>query len=470
MTAGVDTAALTRFRGVLGERFGWAFPDADDEHLGRVLRRRAAHRGISHREYLGALATGRPAGELDALAEELTITETYFYRHAEQFEALATEVLPDRVRARAQSGLRTLRLLSVGCSSGEEAYTLAMVARAAVPGADWHVTVLGVDANPAMLRRAAAARYSPWSLRETPAAVRRRWFHPRDGLFEVDDRIRADVRFRPHNVVQDDAVLWQPGQYDVIFCRNLLMYLAPDAARALVTRMTRALADGGGLFLGHTDTLGSRPDGLQPRHCRASVHYRRTGGPAAAVPPHPRADDPAPQEPPPAPPTRPAPPPDEQLRRRVLDLLRDERFADALTLVETQPAKGLLHSVVLALTGRLDEAQARCRHLLETDGLDPDAHHLLGVCLEAQGTPDAAVAEYRLAAYLDPAFAMPRLRLGLLARRRGDDAVAATELENARTLLRHETDERILVFGGGFGRIALSTLCGTELERCGSRR
>ncbi len=469
MTAEADTSALTRFRGVLGEHFGWAFPDAADDHLGRVLRRRAAHRGLGPREYLRALAAGRVAGELDALAEELTITETYFYRHAEQFEALATDVLPDRVRARAESGQRTLRLLSVGCSSGEEAYTLAIVARAAVPGADWHVGVLGLDANPAMLRRAATARYSPWALRETPAAVRRRWFHARDGLFELDDRIRADVRFRPHNVAEDDAALWQPGQYDVIFCRNLLMYLTPDVARTLVARMTRALAAGGGLFLGHTDTLGSRPDGLQPRHCRASVHYRRTDGAAATAPPHPRPDEPAR----PAPPTaaaRPAPTPDEQLRRRVLDLLRDERFADALSVVEEQPVKGLLHAVVLALTGRLDEAQVRCRHLLETDGLDPDAHHLLGVCLEAQGTPDAAVAEYRLAAYLDPAFAMPRLRLGLLARRRGDDAVAATELENARTLLRHETDERILVFGGGFSRMALSTLCRTELERCGSRR
>ncbi|GAA0807714.1 CheR family methyltransferase [Spirilliplanes yamanashiensis] len=460
--AAAEAAALTRFRSVLVDRFGWSNADTDDDQLARVLRRRAAHHGLHQRDYLRLLGTGEPAGELDTLAEELTITETYFFRHAEQFDALATDVLAERIRLRAAAGQEELRMLSVGCSSGEEPYTLAIVARGVAPGPGWHISVLGVDANPAMLRRAAAARYSSWALRETPADVRRRWFRPRDGLFEVDDRIRADVRFQAYNVVADDPALFGAGRYDAIFCRNLLMYLTPEAAGRLVRRMTDALAPGGGLFLGHTDTLGSRPPGLQPRHRNASTHYRRV-----------RGDDGAPPAPPqPREIAAPPPPPGRGVRERVLDLLRDERFGDAQQLLadEAGPGDELLHAVVLALTGRLDEAERRCREILDADGLSPDAHHLLGVCLEAHGTPDAAVAQYRLAAYLDPAFAMPRLRLGLLARRRGDDAVARTELENARTLLRHETDERILVFGGGFGRLALSTLCRTELDQCGSAR
>lgn len=466
--AAVEAAELARFRGVLSDRFGWGFCNSHDDHLSRVLRRRSAHRGLNHREYLQGLAQpeAKKNGELDALAEELTITETYFFRHAEQFGALATDVLPDRIRAHTETGRQVLRLLSVGCSSGEEPYTLAIVARDTVPGPDWHVTVLGVDANPAMLRRAAAARYSSWALRETPADVRRKWFRPRDNLYEVDERIRADVQFRAYNVVEDDAGLWHPGQYDAIFCRNLLMYLTPDVARRLTERMTAALAPGGGLFLGHTDTLGHRPEGLQLRQFQSSAHYRRPAGQGYTVPPH--------RQPPAVTPCSVgAPPPQARpIRDRVLDLLREERFTDAHTLLEGAAGRDekLLHAVVLALTDRLADAEHRCRQLLEADGLDADAHHLLGVCLEAQSAPDSAVAQYRLAAYLDPAFAMPRLRLGLLARRRGEDAVAITELENARGLLRHESDERILLFGGGFGRIALSTLCRTELDRCGIRR
>ncbi len=472
MSADVSETELTRFRGALADMFGWSFADADTGHLAQVLRRRAGHHGIDVRHYLSRLGSTRgTGGERDALAEELTITETYFFRHREQFDALARLVLPERIRVRGEAGQRVLRMLSVGCSSGEEPYTLAIVGRQTVPDPSWQVSVTGIDANPAMLRRAAAARYSPWSLRETPEPERRRWFRQADGQQAVDPEIRRAVRFQLHNVVDDDPVLWHHGQYDAVFCRNLLMYLNPTAATTLVGRMTRALAPGGGLFLGHTDTLGSRPHGLDPRHTAASVHYVRCPDPALTVPP---VAAPAPV--PVATGRIGTPPPartGDDVRDRVVRLLRDERYADAVAVLEAaprRPADELLYGVTLAHAGQLDAAALVCRRLLDVDGLIADVHHLLGVCLEGPGELDAAIGHYRLAAYLDPAFAMPRLRIGLLARRRGEHDVAATELERAGGLLRHETDERILFFGGGFGRVALSTLCRTELEQCGSVR
>jgi chemotaxis protein methyltransferase CheR len=135
-----------------------------------------------------------------------------------------------------------------------------------------------------------------------------------------------------------------------------------------------------------------------------------------------------------------------------------------------QPGDLLLHGVLLAQAGRLDEAEIRCRRLLDTDGLYADAHQLLAVCLEDGAAVDVAIGHYRLAAYLDPAFAMPRLRLGLLLRRRGDHREAGAELERALRLLREERDERITLFGGGFGRIPLTALCRSELDACRVRR
>jgi chemotaxis protein methyltransferase CheR len=111
-----------------------------------------------------------------------------------------------------------------------------------------------------------------------------------------------------------------------------------------------------------------------------------------------------------------------------------------------------------------------CRRLLDVDGLYADAHHQLAVCLEGGAAVDVAIGHYRLAAYLDPDFAMPRLRLGLLARRRGENRIALPELDRALGLLRRERDERIALFGGGFGRIALTTLCRAELDACGAYR
>jgi chemotaxis protein methyltransferase CheR len=459
-----DAGHLVRFRALLATRMGWTFADTDLPHLAGELDRRAGARGMDPGAYLDRLGAGGWREEISTIAEDLTITETYFFRHAEQFRALAEVALPERVAARTEH--RTLRLLSVGASSGEEAYTLAIVARRAVTAPDWIVSVLGLDANPAVLRRAGEARYSNWSLRETPDEVRQRWFRPVDGGHEVVPEIRSTVRFRQYNVADEDAALWRPDLYDVIFCRNLLMYLTPATAAALVGRMTRALAPGGYLFLGHTDSLGRDPEGLEQRHSHGAFYYRRRVT-VTARPGPPAEPVRAPAPPPPA--------PRVDVAERILALLHAERFAEALELAEAAPAAHpdqrdlLLYGVLLAHSGRLADAEIAARRLLDDDGLNADAHHLLGVCLEGGAAVDVAIGHYRLAAYLDPAFAMPRLRLGLLARRRGDRAAAVVELDRAAYLLRGERDDRLAMFGGGFGRIALSTLCRTELAAAGGR-
>ncbi|HET9517273.1 MAG TPA: CheR family methyltransferase [Actinoplanes sp.] len=483
MSVDVADAAVARFRELLADRLGWTFVDSDTPQLAQVLRRRAAGHGLNDIGYLRRIGAGTTPEELAGLAQDLAITETYFFRHGEQFRALAEEALPARIRDRAPD--RELRMLSVGCSSGEEAYTLAIVGLQARPDPRWRVHVLGLDANPSVLRRAEAGRYSTWSLRQTPPQLRSRWFRERDGVFEPVAELRDAVSFRHHNVADDDAAIWQEQQYDVILCRNLLMYLTPTAAQTLIHRITRALAPGGYLFLGHTDTLGSRPVGLQALHSNDAFYYCRppTGAhPAEPVGTHrpalrsrsDRTVDPAATRPDPSTPgpARPGGP----LREQALSLLREERFTEALAVVEAAlpseptPAELLLHGVLLAQAGRVDDAEIVARRVLDVNGLHADAHHLLGVCLEDSAAAAVAVGHYRLAAHLDPHFAMPRLRLGLLARRRGDLAAAGVELERARTLLRTEDQERITLFGGGFGRISLAALCRAEIEAVGAAR
>ncbi|WP_433718377.1 CheR family methyltransferase [Actinoplanes sp. CA-051413] len=463
------SAEVTMFRGLLATKLGWTFDDNDTSQLAEVLGKRSETHGLSRSRYLGRLAREDWDDELTTLAEDLTINETYFYRHGEQFRVLAEVALPERIEARSTQ--RVLRMLSVGCSSGEEAYTMAIVARETQPGPDWIISVQGLDANPAVLHRARTGRYSAWSLRETPDAVRQRYFHANDGDFELDAGIRSAVRFQQYNVATDDEVLWRPDQYDVVFCRNLLMYLTPQVQESLIQRMTRALSPGGYLFLGHTDSLGSRPDGLEPQHTHHTFYYRRlqrSVSSAGAVPAF-------------AAPARghvpvPPGPVESSVHDRAMRLLLDERFTEALRLIEAEPTDGraprdvLLHGVLLAHAGRLEEAEMLCRRLLDVDGLYADAHHQLAVCLEGGAAVDVAIGHYRLAAYLDPDFAMPRLRLGLLARRRGENRIAMPELDRALGLLRRERDERIALFGGGFGRIALTTLCRAELDACGAYR
>jgi chemotaxis protein methyltransferase CheR len=161
-------------------------------------------------------------------------------------------------------------------------------------------------------------------------------------------------------------------------------------------------------------------------------------------------------------------------RRDVLQLIREERFTDALAAlhglpqsVAPDPEALLLRAVVLTNAGRFREAEDACRELLAVDALSAGANYLSALCRERAGDLAGAINRDQTASYLAPAFAMPRVHLGLLERRSGRMDRARAELRQALALLPAEDESRILLFGGGFGRDALIVLCRAELRRCG---
>jgi chemotaxis protein methyltransferase CheR len=163
--------------------------------------------------------------------------------------------------------------------------------------------------------------------------------------------------------------------------------------------------------------------------------------------------------------------------RAVLDGLAAERFVEGIEILERLPAArarepdaALLRAVLLVHTGRLSEAEALCQCLLARDALCANACYVLALCREAAGDASGAVEHDRVAASLDPAFAMPRLHLGLMARRAGDRSGARRELEKAADLLVREDPSRVLLFGGGFGKDGLIALCRAETIGANAKR
>ncbi len=134
---------------------------------------------------------------------------------------------------------------------------------------------------------------------------------------------------------------------------------------------------------------------------------------------------------------------------------------------QADPDALLLHAVLLTSCGKLEEAERLCARLLEMDDLNAGAHYLVALCREHAGDPTGAREHDEAAAYIDPAFAMPRLHMGLLAKRAGDLASARRALGEAEVLLQREDPSRILLFGGGFRREGLIQLCRAELRACG---
>jgi chemotaxis protein methyltransferase CheR len=496
MSGAPGVVEVERFRAAVVRRLGLQFDDGKLEFLAEVLQRRMSARRAG--DYLSALEEASSADEIGALARELTVGETYFFRNNEQFRALVEAALPELMRDQQQPGI--LRFLSAGCASGEEAYSIAIVTQDAMRDASWGATIQGVDVNPAALERAKRARYSTWALRETSPGVREKWFRAEGRDWALIEAARAAVRFEQRNLAVEDGELWRPAAYDVIFCRNVMMYFAPDTMRAVVARLTHSLAPGGFLFLGHAETLRGLSDDFHLRHTHETFYYQRkpfgARGVASAAPdaaPAIAAPDPVASDAwvdairkaservatlIPSPDARARMRPAAQQnwdRRETIDLLRRERFAEALDCVQRDPRpepesdsdKLLIEATLLAHAGRIDAAEEACHRLLSIDELNAGAHYALALCREQAGDRAAAADHDRIAIYLDSGFAMPRLHLGLMARRAGDHDSARRELGRAQVLLKQEDASRLLLFGGGFKRNALMALCESALRACG---
>ncbi|MDP3217502.1 MAG: CheR family methyltransferase, partial [Deltaproteobacteria bacterium] len=462
--------------------------------LSETLGRRARARGLAPGAYVRDLvARGAAHPEWREVTQELTICETYFFRHAEQLRAFVGVALPERLRARA--GPRDLRILSAGCASGEEPYTLAILLRE--HGVDAGPAIRGVDLNRAMLERARRARYSAWALREAPEAMRRRWFAEEGRDAVLDPSIRAMVSFEERNLAAEEPSLWAPELYDVIFCRNVLMYFSPERAREALARITASLAPGAYLFLGHAESLRGLTDDYLLRSAFGTFFYQRRGGAEperraeALLPPLPWRASPlaadggwfeairgaseriqALSDPPGV--TARGDAPAELDLRPVVALLERERYAEALDALDALapeaahgPDARLLRAVLLTHVGRPAEAEALCREILALDERGAGARHVMALCREHVGDLRGAMEHDLVAAHLDPTFAMPRLHLGLMGRRAGERSAAARDLEQALGLLAREDDGRLALFGGGFTRDGLIALCRSELARLG---
>lgn len=447
-----DPALLQRFRAVLGHRLGLHFEDHHDSWLSDTLRKLAAP--ADPEQLLDEIERRPDRSRLDQLASALTVGETFFFRHAEQFDALRLTVLP--AWQRQVPAPRRLRALSAGCASGEEAYTLAITLQRAglsALGIDWQV--MGFDLNPAAVARAVAARYGAWSLRATPPGWRDLWFRQDGDAVTPLASLRERVRFEQRHIAQPDPAFWTPGAFDVIFCRNMLMYLDGAALAQAVRHLMLSLAPGGALFVGHAETLRDLAPELELRHADGCFFYQRRP-PAGAA----RAGWPFDGE-------ALAHPPGVRSPDSLVGMTAPSLLPSSAAAPGTQPQTQLIDEALLLIeAGQVDDGLRACARLMDapaTPARQAEIFFLQALALEERGELPAAEWNHQRAAARDAGFAMPHLRLGLLAQRRGEIVAARRELRRALELLDGESSERVRRFGGGFERDALRRLCQTRI-------
>jgi chemotaxis protein methyltransferase CheR len=218
------------------------------------------------------------AAELQLAIDLLTTNETYFYREPLQLDALAREILPDLARTRAAE--RTLRILSAGCSTGEEAYTVAVLVKDSRLFEGWQVEIVGCDISSRCIEHARAGLYGEHAFRTPEAEPMRRWFHLRGGKWAIDDSIRRMVRFGRENLL-DGRALSGLSRLDVLVCRNVMIYFDVAARRQVLRSFHERMRDGGWLLLGHSESLLNLTADFEIVHLKADLVYRKPPRPAS---------------------------------------------------------------------------------------------------------------------------------------------------------------------------------------------
>jgi len=245
-----------------------AYPESKRAFLEERVRAMMADRGFSDEQAFVRSVETDP-GLRTALIEALTIHETRFFRIPAQFEALAT-LLPELARRRSPQDRARLRLWVAACSTGEDAYSLAMRVLA-LADPRWSAEILATDLSRAVIRQAQRARYVAERLENLPSGYRSRFFTEHAGELEVGPPVRQLVRFEAHNLKAPCPA----GPWDLILCRNVMIYFDNPFREALLERLYQALTPGGYLFVGEAETLHLVPHRFKPVEVGSALVYQR---------------------------------------------------------------------------------------------------------------------------------------------------------------------------------------------------
>lgn len=241
--------------------------DLTAAELARAVARRMAARGIARADdYLLQLAPE----EIDALLELLVIPESWMFRDADAFRAATAFV---RAQLAAVPG-RSLRILSVPCASGEEPYSMAMALQdAGVPAGA--CLIEAVDLSHQAIERARRGCYTRNAFRGHELGFRDRYFTPEGDHYRIAPQLRAQVRFSQGNLLDFDSAA-NAGRYDLIFCRNLLIYFDDVARETAVHNIHEMLYPGGYICLGHTESMSRITETFEPVRYPDAIVYRET--------------------------------------------------------------------------------------------------------------------------------------------------------------------------------------------------
>jgi len=252
------------------QKSGMFFPLSRKNYIQqKVLKRIETLRYSSFNDYLQVLKKELIRTEIITLFNEITVNETFFFRDLPQLEVMEKHILPEAVA----KGKSTVNILSAGCSSGEEAYTISIILREKFPQLSFRIW--GMDLSDLVIAKARRAEYTDYAVRFIPKDFLIKYFEKKDNnSFKLKDQYKTNIQFMKYNLMEFDTVPISVP-FDVIFCRYVLIYFDKESKQKVVNNFYSKLARGSYLILGNSESLFSIPTDFKMLHFPSAIIYKK---------------------------------------------------------------------------------------------------------------------------------------------------------------------------------------------------
>jgi chemotaxis protein methyltransferase CheR len=431
LTRIAQDTAYNRLKNQLIVATGLAFYADRDELLSELIAGRLSELRLPDcSAYLQLLAKGEEGNaEMELLVAKLTIGETYFFRDEGQFAALRDVVIPNILEHNRHS--KQLRIWSAGCSTGAEPYSLAiLLSQFADQIAGWQISICASDLNRRYLAQAAEGRFRPWALRSTSDAMKRECFTKQGQMWTIQPRYKQWISFHHMNLVGSEFNMpdIENAHFDLILCRNVMIYFAPEVNRHLIAHFHRSLEDGGWLVVGASEY-----------NLEFYTAFRTVNVTDAKL-----------------------------YQKMALEPLSLVPLRTLLPVKQLIPAKAL-HPDLTGLRKLLDhgawqDAADYSHDLLKQDRLNPAIYFYQALIFENLGLQGEAARSLRHAIYLDRKFALAHFHLGLALQRDHRAGDAARCFGNTLQVLADTPEETAVTAGAGLTVTELRQLAKMRLE------
>lgn len=459
MNDNVPNTVIENISNFIEEKLGLYFSKERFKDLIRGVSCAAKQKDIVLEKYIDLILENKMSEEdIKILASCLTIGETYFFRDKSLFEIMKQKILPDIINSRKHLN-KSLKIWSAGCSSGEEAYSIAILVKELIPEYEnWNINIIATDINYKSLDKAKEGIYGEWSFRGVDLNLKNKYFDKIENTqYKLKDNVMKLVKFHRLNLADSNYIAYGKiiNNVDIIFCRNVLMYFSKPQINQIINRFYNIIINGGWLVVAPTESMFVNNTAFKPVNINNMFLFNKNIG----------QDNPVKNQ-------------DNYSRLRGFSIEKEiktnlvhksvynkdkllspsESFMSNFFIIEEKSSNELPRKETVitedfellcrssANEGNFEEALKWCEKAISSDKINPYYYYLLASIQQEQGNIDEAIISLKKSIYLDSDFIMAYFNLGNLKLKQGKYKEAYKNFENAVMLLNKLSEEDIVPY------------------------